>query len=535
MRTVPELLARAGRRDARLHFDDATVTWGDIEADSVRAAAGLRALGVGPGDRVGLWLPNDRTWLVLLAACCRIGAIAVAVNTRFRRHEIDDLVRRLRPRVIAWVPRLGRADHAAVLAGVDWSEPVTLVQCGDDAAVEVPGVAATGYRDLLAAPPGRGGSEARGDQVCCIFLSSGTTGPSKFVMHRQDSVVRHTVAVARALELEAPGTMVMQALPFCGVFGFAFMVATMAAGASMIVPRMFDAVRCAGLAQRYRVTHMAGSDDMFARMLREGEKAEGGAERPFPDLRCCPYAQFNPALAEFPGTAMERGMPLIGPFGMSEVFSFFSIRRPDDPPDLRAEGGGHPVDPDAAVRVRDPVSGLVAEHGEVGEIEISSPTRFVGYFGDEDATRAAFTHDGWLRTGDLGTTAPDGSFTYLSRMGDALRLGGFLVNPLEIETRLCSHPEVADAQVVAVGTEGGARPVAFVVPRREGVIDEQALVAHCAADLAPFKVPVRCFAIAAFPVTESPNGTKIRKEQLRAMARDVLAPGSGQGVCDRKT
>ena len=523
MRTVPELLARAARRQVGLHFEDGAATWSDLEAESARAAAGLRALGVGPGDRVGLWLPNDRAWLVLFAACCRIGAIAVAVNTRFRRHEMNDLVRRLRPRVIAWVPRLGRADHAAVLAGVDWSEPVTLVHCGDDEAAEVPGVAATGYHDLLAAPPESGGAD--GGQVCCIFLSSGTTGPSKFVMHRQDSVVRHAMAVARTLELAAPGAMVMQALPFCGVFGFMLMVAAMAAGTAMVVPRIFDADRCARLAREYRVTHMAGSDDMFARLLREGDRVSGGARRPFPDLRYCPYAQFNPALAGFPATAMERGVPLYGPFGMSEVFSFFSLRRPDDPPGLRAEGGGHPVDPDAAVRVRDPVTGRLAGDGEVGEIEISSPTRFAGYFGDEDATRAAFSPDGWLRTGDLGTMAPDGSFTFLSRMGDALRLGGFLVNPLEIEARLCSHPQVADAQVVAVDTDRGTRPVAFVVPRSEGVCDEQALVAHCASDLAPFKVPVRCFPVAAFPVTESPNGTKIRKEQLRAMARDALAPG----------
>ena len=528
MQTFTEMLEDSVRRsgDTVISCSDGPMSYAELAAEAAQVAGGLRRLGVGPGDRVGFWLPNLRAWLVLFAACCRIGAIAVAMNIRFRRGEIEDVVQRARPAVIAFVPRFGQADHVEILAGLgsaNVAQPVTLVQCGEGPPVTVQGARVLPYAELARAPePADGGDEA--NQVCCIFLTSGTTSRPKFAMHRQQGVVRHSADVARVLHLQAPGTMVLHALPFCGVFGFSLMTASLLAGVPMVVPERFEAEHCAGLMRRHRVTHLAGSDDMFHRLLLEGDRLSGGDNRPFPDLRCCPYAQFNPGLADFPARAADCGIPLLGPFGMSEIFSLFALRSQDDPEDLRAQAGGYPVSQAGRVRVRDPETGEIAPHGSVGEIEVRSPTMFSGYFEDQAATAAAMTDDGYLRTGDLGSTAPDGSFTYLARMGDALRLGGFLVNPLEIETRLCAHPGVADAQVVAVATERGSRPVAFVIPEDGSEPDEQTLIGYCASHLAPFKVPVRCLTVTEFPVTEGPNGTKIRKGLLREMAGRALAP-----------
>jgi fatty-acyl-CoA synthase len=147
----------------------------------------------------------------------------------------------------------------------------------------------------------------------------------------------------------------------------------------------------------------------------------------------------------------------------------------------------------------------------------------VGYYNDEAATRAAFTDDGFLRTGDLGYSTEEGGFVFLARFGDALRLSGFLVSPAEIEDVLQTHPSVAGAQVVGVETSGGTKAFAFVTLAPGATLDEQALLAHCAGRIARFKVPVCVRAIDAFPVTPGANATKIQKAKLRELAQTALA------------
>ena len=525
MRTISELFENAARvaGNTVIHCPDGALTYGELDQEIRRVAAGLRALGVGPGDRVGFWLPNLRAYLALLGACGRLGAIVVAMNTRFRRTEIEDVLRRAQPKVFAFVPRLGRADHMEILAGIDadlLSGVSSAIQC-DGEPVSVPGVNVVPYADLAAHDSME---EVLGgpDSGCAIFTTSGTTSLPKFVLHNQEQVVRHAGDVVRMLDLTAPGTMVMQSLPFCGVFGYVYLLATLRAGARTVMPMIFEATRCAELALEHEVTHIAGGDDMFVRLIEEGDRLTGGAEKPFPKLRFCPYASFNSALADLPKTAYRRGFPLVGPFGMSEVFSFFSLRRPDDPEEIRTKGGGVLASDEARVRARDPESGEILGHDEQGELEIWSPNLFVGYFGNAEATEKVFTEDGYFKTGDLGSTQADGTFTYAGRMGDVLRLGGFLVNPLEIETHLCAHPSVNDAQTIALATQRGNRPVAFVIPEGGAEIDEASLIAHCKDRLAAFKVPIRAFAIEAFPSTPSPNGTKIQKGALRRMAEEMV-------------
>ncbi len=132
-----------------------------------------------------------------------------------------------------------------------------------------------------------------------------------------------------------------------------------------------------------------------------------------------------------------------------------------------------------------------------------------------------------MRSGDLGHIASDGSFVFLSRMGDVLRLGGFLVSPAEIETFIQAHGSVDGCQVVGVtprpGVPGGVRPVAFVTLPPGAAFDEAALKAFCANGMAGYKVPLRFVALEAFPVTTSANGTKIQRARLRQMAATVVA------------
>ena len=132
------------------------------------------------------------------------------------------------------------------------------------------------------------------------------------------------------------------------------------------------------------------------------------------------------------------------------------------------------------------------------------------------------TADGYVRTGDLAEIDGKGGFTFLSRMGDVLRLSGFLTNPLEIEMHVQKLPEIAACQTVAVARPEGVRAVAFVVLQPGAALDEAAVIAHCKHGLANYKVPMRVFAIDAFPVTPSPNGSKIQRNKLREQAERLL-------------
>jgi fatty-acyl-CoA synthase len=204
------------------------------------------------------------------------------------------------------------------------------------------------------------------------------------------------------------------------------------------------------------------------------------------------------------------------------VQALFSIGRASDAFTDRIEGGGWPMSPQAKVRVRDTETDELAAPGVSGEIEISAPSRFLGYFNNPDATRDAITADGFFRTGDIGRLRGDGSFVYETRAGDAMRLGGFLVAPGEIEDELKACTGVADAQVVAVDLKGNARCVAFVIPAGTP-LRQEALTTRLRERLASYKVPARIYVVDAFPVTDSANGVKIQRARLRAMAMDRIA------------
>ena len=132
------------------------------------------------------------------------------------------------------------------------------------------------------------------------------------------------------------------------------------------------------------------------------------------------------------------------------------------------------------------------------------------------------TADGYVRTGDLAEMESDGGFTFLSRMGDVLRLSGFLVNPLEIETHVQKVPGIDACTTIALPRPDGVRAVAFVILKPGATLDEPTVIAHCRQGLANYKVPIRVFAVDDFPKTPSPNGFKIQRNKLRERAERLI-------------
>jgi fatty-acyl-CoA synthase len=478
-------------------------------------AGALAALGIGAGDRVALWLPNVPEWLGLYFGLARLGAIAVAVNTRFRSAEVGDIVLRSGCRALALDPSFRHIDFAGILAGVEpqsLDRLETVILCGQGDAL--PDKRQISYQSLarhrLLAEE-HGGLELG----AAIFTTSGTTRAPKLVMHTQRSILAHARDVARGFGLA--GAVVLQALPLSGVFGFCQALAGLSGHGALVLQPAWDAEEAAVLLERHRVTAFHGTDAMLAGLLVAASETA---------LRRIPFsgwAAFDPALADLPERAERRGLVLVGLYGMSEVQAFFARREESGSLTMRRLPGGTVVSAAAEVRVRDPDSARLLGIGASGELEVRGPSIMKEYFGDSAATRAAMTPDGFVRTGDLGRLLEDGSFAFEARMGDVLRLSGFLVAPTEIEAYLQLYPGVDGAQVVGVSTAAGVTPVAFVTLQSGGVFDEDALKDHCGRGLAAYKVPARIMCVDNFPMTMSANGMKIQKTRLRDQASALLS------------
>lgn len=498
------------------------VTFGQLADESRRLATSLAGLGIGRGDRVAIWLPNVPAWVVAFFACARLGAVAVAVNTRFKSGEIADIVGRCGARALVFWPGFRQIDFAGILEQVS-AVALERVQCfiayGEDEPappVQLQGKPVLDYHALTRAAP-LSGDQGGADGACVIFTTSGTTKAPKFVAHGHAGLLAHARDIGREFGLDGDDTVILLAMPLCAAGGFSQLMAALCAGRPLVTMPAFDAAQAAALIQDQRATHTFLVGDMVARLL----KAAPGP-RPFPSLRRCAFATFTPSEAAVAGEAEARGMPLVGVYGASEVQALYAIQPIGLPVMERTQGGGLPLSRAAAVRVRDPDTGELLAPGVSGELEVLGPSRMLGYEGNPEATAAAFTADGYFRTGDLAFMTGDGRFVYQNRIGDVLRLAGFLVSPVEIEGFLKEPAGVADAQVVSVEIDGALRAVAFVIVEGGAAFNEATLIAHCRRRMANYKVPARIFSVEAFPVTPSANGNKIQKNKLRDSARALI-------------
>jgi fatty-acyl-CoA synthase len=351
-------------------------------------------------------------------------------------------------------------------------------------------------------------------------------------MHSQAQTLAHLDAVAAHYRLSAE-TVHLDPLPFCGAFGYTSAMATLLAGGTVVTHETWHPDTAARAIEEHRVTYCNGSDDMLlALFASEDFSAErttwtdGG------------FADFTNAAAEVVAVAdgVARGrLRLTGLYGSSEGFALMSAWARNAELEQRAKGGGHLVGAEMAVRCCDPDSGIVLENGDRGELQFRGPNLIDGYLNNPEATARAFTDDGWYRSGDLGYTVAEDDrghqgFVFLARLGDSLRLRGFLCDPAEIENHLETHEAVELAQVVGVTQPGtGDVAVAFVRldPHCGGEADEAALLQHCRSGLANYKRPARIVVVDEFPVTDGPNGVKIRKVDLRTRAAALVEERPG--------
>jgi fatty-acyl-CoA synthase len=325
------------------------------------------------------------------------------------------------------------------------------------------------------------------------------------------------VHLSRGIDMR-PGDAMLCALPLFGVFGLMTTLGALAGGGACVLLPVWDAEQAARAVERHRITHVIGADTMFDAMFGiEGVR--------FDSLRHGVQADFTGLVLPVTRRGDELGVAFSGTYGSSECYALMSLHPWDAPAEQRAQAGGIVTDETIEVRVVDPDTGHPLADGEAGEIQIRGPNVLACYLNNPEATARAFTADGWFRSGDLGHRSGPG-FVYLARMGDSLRLRGFLVNPAEIEACLMTHPSVAGAQVVGATRPGQGDVAVAWVRASDSALDavalEAALIAHCRARMASYKVPVRIALLDEFPSISGPNGTKIQKRVLRDWARELV-------------
>ncbi|MHC6225579.1 AMP-binding protein [Pseudomonas sp. X10] len=488
------------------HFGELSVSRAELSAGACASARYLLSLGFKPGDVLAVWLPDSPAWLQLLFAAASIGVIIVPISTRYKVAEADHVIGQSCAKGLVIATAFLDYDYQGAAASLRSSHSTLEYVIDVDIQAGLIRHDANARANVATVPA----------QLPLItFSTSGTTGHPKLALHTQLGIAKHALNVARALEVGA-GDVMLCALPLYGVLGFGQAVAALAAGAACVLMPVFKGEDAARAIERHGVTHSFGSDGLFERIFATTQYSLASWRR----AGFTEFAGLGRAICD--KAEQDLNLLLTGLYGMSECLAIAATRYPHDDPGVRALGGGSPVSAQIRIRVVDCDSGLEVAEGEQGELQMIGYNLMTGYLNNEAASAAAFTADGWFKTGDLVRRTADG-FIYLARLNDGMRLGGYLVDPSEIERFLTQHEGVLGAQVVAVKKPGtGDVAVAFVMAK-DSDLSETELLAYCKAGIANYKVPKRVVFVDRFPEKPGPNGVKILKTALREMAAAELS------------
>jgi long-chain acyl-CoA synthetase len=478
--------AAHGDRPA-IKLDDLVLSYSALDGATAHMAGLLAERGVGPGDSVGLMVPNLPYFPVILYGALRLGAVVVPMNPLLKGREVafhlsDSGARHL----FAWQ---GFAEPAQAGAA-DAQAECLLVEPGD---FEQRVGAASPMTDVAARDAG---------DVAVIIYTSGTTGTPKGAELTHGNL---TDAADVALELVdlGPTTVTLGALPLFHVFGMnSGLNATIRGGGCLTLLPRFEPGKALEVMQRDGVTSFLGVPTMYVALVNHPEReafdisgldlcVSGGAAMPVEVIR---------------GFEDAFGSKVLEGYGLSETCGMASFNRPDR--ERKAGSIGQPVR-GVEMKVVDPDDNDLPQ-GEVGEIVLRSPHVMRGYHDRPDAT-AEVMRDGWFHTGDLAYADEEGYFFIVDRKKDLIIRGGYNVYPREIEEVIYEHPAVLEAAVIGVADESLGEEVGAAVALRPGAdvsVDE--LRAYVKERVAAYKYPRQVWLVDELP--KGPTGKVLKRE-----------------------
>jgi long-chain acyl-CoA synthetase len=508
-------------------FYGAQLTYADLDEQSDRFAGWLAEVGVHPGDRVGVLLPNCPQFVVAFYGILKARAVHVPVNPLFREHELahelDDAgvevlvaLDRLMPLVESVRSRTPlREVLATSLADGLPAEPTLPVPDG----VAADSAVSSGWHQVGRAPRARRRPTDL-DALAALNYTGGTTGMPKGCQHTQRHMLYTAATAAAATGYGAMGDAVLVYVPVFWIAGEDLgLLLPVLTGTTCVLLNRWDPAAVLRAIALYRVTDMIGTVDNYVELMAHPEIVEhdlGSLRRPL----CMSFIRKLSVdlRRQWQQLVGEHSVLREGAYGMTETHTIdtFTTGFQDGDRDLASEPVfcGLPM-PGTDILVVDKQTGTPLPLGERGEILVRSPSLLTGYWRRPDATTEVL-RDGWLHTGDVGMVDEDGCVHYLGRDKEMIKVSGMSVFPAELEALLSRHPDIVGSAVVPVeDPRTGQVPLAFVQLRPGAKVDEKSLAVWCRQNMATYKVP-RVRFVSGFPMTTT---GKIKKGELLERAR----------------
>jgi fatty-acyl-CoA synthase len=521
-RTLFELICEQAERFPQLAAvicGERMASYQDLADGAGRIAAALKAHGVRRGERVGILVNNRLEWLESCFGATALGATAVPFSTWSKPAELAYLLADSEVSALIAIDRFGGQDFSPAIARITPDCPLLrlVVMLGED--VRPGWIAYDEFRAVAPLTPLAPGDGASAIDDALILYTSGSSARPKAVRLQHYAVIENGFNIGERMRL-GPEDRVLLAPPLFWAYGACnALPATLSHGAALVLQSRFEAGEWIGLVERHRCTAVYTLPSITGAVLRH------------PEFACARVASLRTGLmigsAQEVRIAAEQlgASEICNIYGSTETYGNCVVTPCDWPLARRIEGQGPPL-PGVRLRVADPETGAALPAGETGALEVAGYVT-PSYCGASSVHNgAAFTADGYFRTGDLGFVDDAGGFHFVARDADIIKRAGINVSPAEIETLLLQHPDVAQAAVVgaAVGERGEAI-VAFVVPKPSEAVDAEELRAHCRALASSYKVPDHVEICAALPITET---GKLFRRGLRDMAESLLSPNSQQ-------
>lgn len=530
-------------------LDQAAARWGDHEAVVVRHqavrwtyaalqkrvdafAAGLLALGLRPGDRIGIWSPNNIEWIITQFASAKAGLILVTINPAYRLHELEFALNKVGCKALVTAAAFKTSNYLEMLAAlapeiahcapgqlVSARVPslTTLVCIGADAPGffrfdAVPGLAGADHhlqRDAIR-------ETLRPADPINIQFTSGTTGQPKGATLSHRNLVNNAFFVGQGMGMTAEDRFCIP-VPLYHCAGMVIGTLTCAThGATMVLPsEWFDPLAALEAIQEEMCTVINGVPTMFLAMLNHPSIARfdlrslrsgwvGGAP--------CPVEMMKRCIADM----HLRNLTIV--FGMTETSPISLQTAAQDPLERRVGSVGR-THPHVEIKIVD-AEGRIVAPGETGEICTRGYSVMLGYWNDPEKTAEAIDAEGWMHTGDLGRLDGEGYGNIVGRIKDMAIRGGENIFPAEIENFLYRHPAIADVQVFGMPDEYYGEELCAWVRMKPGTsATEQEIRDFCKGEITHFKIPRYIRFVDEFPMTVTGKMQKfaMRRQMVEAL------------------
>jgi fatty-acyl-CoA synthase len=508
-------------------------TWAELKQRVDVFAAGLLALGLRPGDRIGIWSPNNIEWVITQFASAKAGLILVTINPAYRLNELEFALNKVSCKALVTAATFKTSNYVDMLMtlapGIASQTPgqsvcervpslTTLICIGAEAPGffrfdAVAGMAKAHHHAQLA----KIGATLNPTDPINIQFTSGTTGNPKGATLSHRNIVNNAFFVGQGMRMTDEDRFCIP-VPLYHCAGMVIGTLTcLTHGATMVLPsEWFDPPAALEAIQEEMCTVVNGVPTMFLAMLNHPSFARfdlrslrsgwtGGAPCPVQMMKRCIHDMH---LREF--TIV---------FGMTETSPVSLQTAPDDPFERRVGSVGR-IHPHVEIKIID-AEGRTVPPGQTGEICTRGYSVMLGYWNDPERTREAIDADGWMHTGDLGTLDSEGYGNIVGRIKDMVIRGGENIYPAEIEDFLYHNPAIADVQVFGVpDARFGEELCAWLRLKPDASVTEEEIREFCKGRIAHFKIPRHIRFVSEFPMTVT---GKMQKFAMRQQMIDELA------------